>query len=98
VQLVQVDVVGLQPAQRPLDGLADVTPRCPGPEVLAVHAAHVVAELGGEHDVVAPTAQHVAEQRFRAALVAVGVRGVEEGDPGVECGIDDRAGAGQVDA
>ena len=51
VDLVQVDVVGLQPAQAVLDLAHDPAPRV-APLVRVV--AHRAVDLGGEHDVVAP--------------------------------------------
>ena len=57
VQLVEVDPVGAQPAHRRLDGAPDVAAGSAGAPVLAVAtaaAAHVAAELGRDHDVVAP--------------------------------------------
>ena len=51
VELVEIDVVGPQPAERALDRVEDVLARgapVPGPP------AHRAGALGGDHDVVAP--------------------------------------------
>ena len=87
VVLVEVDPVGLQPAQRGLDRLADVG--AGAASGLAV--AEVVAELRREHDPVAPPGERAADDLLAAALVAVDVRGVEERDARVERGVDHRA-------
>ena len=50
----------------------------------AVRAAHVHAELGGHHELVAPALQRLAEHLLAGAgRVAVDVGGVEQRDPGV---------------
>ena len=59
---------------------------------------HVHPELGGQHDLVAPAAEHLAEELLAGAGAAVDVGGVEEGDALVERGVDDGAGAFEVDA
>jgi hypothetical protein len=98
VQLVEVEVVGLEPAQRGLDRAHDVPPGAAGAEVVAVDPLHVHAELGGQHDVVAPALEGGAEQLLRGAVRgAVDVRGVEQRYPGVERRIDDLAGAVRVE-
>ena len=92
MRLVEVDAVGLQPAQRGLRSALHV--------ILARAAAfaHVLAELGGDHDLVALAArfqpfadngfQFAADMPRRPARIAVGgVDGVEAGiDKGVEDG------------
>src|SRR5205823_6930542 len=58
VHLVQVDVVGLQAAQAVLDLADDPAPR------VAAHVrvlAHRAVRLRGQHDVVPPTAQGLAD-------------------------------------
>ena len=87
VVLVEVDPVGLQPSQRCLDRLADVRARAP--RGLAV--TEVVAELGREHDLVAPAREGAADDLLAAAAVAVDIRGIEEGDSSIERGVDHRA-------
>ncbi len=53
MDLVEVDPVGLQALQRGLDLAEDPAPRVAG---LVWIVAHRAVELGGEHDVLAPTA------------------------------------------
>jgi len=69
VRLVQVDVVGLQPAQRVLHRLPNVGPRQADPAV-----AHVLADLGGQHDALALAAapQPLADHRFALAAHVAG--------------------------
>jgi hypothetical protein len=94
VHLVEVDVVGLQPAQRGLDRPDDVAPRATGTEVVAVAPLHAHAELGGQHDLVAAALERGAQTFLGGtARGAVDVGGVEQGDAGVERGVDDLAGA-----
>ena len=92
VELVEVDVVGLQATQRVLHGGDDPAPR--GAllvRVLAGRAAeHRAAELGGEHDLVPAPFQGLADDVLG---VAVGVGGVDEVDAGVQRLVDD---AGRV--
>ncbi len=90
VQLQQVDVVPAQAAQGRLDlGPHRLRPpvlrtlRVPGRDARCVD---VVADLRGDHHVVAPPEQ-VGEDRLAEAVVAVDRRGVEEGDAGVEGGV-----------
>ena len=75
VQLVEVDVVGAKSPQAVLDRLHDVAARRPA---LDVDVVHLPSELGREHDVAPARAEHFAELRFRAAAVAVRIRGVEK--------------------
>ena len=83
VQLVEVDVVRVEAAEALLAGEADEVRR----EVLGALAVafsgdcvvDVVAELGGIHHVVPVGADGLGENLLAEAL-AVGVRGVEEGD------------------
>ncbi len=88
VQLVEVDVVGAEPGQAVLDGRAHVGGATP-PLVTLVGCA----ELGGQHDLVAPRPERGAEVRL-ALGAAVDVGGVEEGDAGIERGADDGSGLG----
>jgi hypothetical protein len=97
VHLVEVDVVGAEPAKAGLDRLAHVTPRRPRAPVGAVAALHVHAVLRRHHDVVAPRAERLAEQLF-ACAEAVDVCCVEQGDTVVEGRVHDRPGLRRVDA
>ncbi|GAB3974550.1 hypothetical protein GCM10029978_056450 [Actinoallomurus acanthiterrae] len=97
VVLVQVDAVGAQPAQRLLHGVPHV-PRRAARAVPVGLLAHAHAELRGQHDLVAVALERDAEQTFavagrRAAVRAVDVGGVEQGDPGVQRRVHDGAGA-----
>ncbi len=94
VVLVEVDPVGLQPAQRGLDRLPDVG--AGAASGLAV--AQVISELRREDDLVTPSGERAADDLLAAAPVAVDVRGVEEGDVRVERGVDHRARGLLVDA
>jgi AcrR family transcriptional regulator len=89
VDLVEVDPVGLQPAQRVLDGLGDPAPR--RAPVVGVRPQRQ-ADLRGQHDVVAPAVdQRLADDLLRLAR-RVEVGGVEEVDPGVQRAVDDPDG------
>ena len=84
VVLVEVDPVGLQPAQRILDRAADVLPA--PRRRLAVAGA--VAELRRQDDLVAAPGQRAADDLLAAATAAVDLRRVEEGHARVERGVD----------
>ena len=90
VDLVEVDVVGLQAAQAGFALLDDVAAAVA--HVVGAFAHHAV-HLGGEDDVVALA---VALERLAgdllAAAAAVDVGGVEEVDAGVEGAVDDVVG------
>ena len=70
VQLVEVDVVGLQPAQARLHRAADVATRAAYAVVLAVRALHVHPELGGHDELVAATLERLPEHLLAAARAA----------------------------
>ena len=75
MDVVDVDVIGLQPFQAGLDLLLDVQPghaRIVGP------AAHRIEELGRDHGILPPALQHLAQHRLRYAA-DIGVGGIEEG-------------------
>ena len=85
VQLVQVDVVGTQPAQRLGHRAPDVGAsalRADGRPV--PHVGVLVAELGGQHDLVAARAEDLAERPLRTSAAAISVRGVEQRDAGID--------------
>ena len=93
VELVEVDPVRAEPAQRGLRGLDDVAAGTAGAEVVAVGAAHVHAELGADHGVVAAAPEGLAQHRLaEARFLAVGVGDVEEGNAGVQGGMHDGVG------
>jgi len=92
VQLVEVDLLGPQPPQRTLHGGLHVPARAARHRLGRDGAAHVRAELGGQHDAVPAAAEHPAEQLLRGPLAAVDVGGVEQRDPGVQRGVHHRPG------
>ena len=92
VHLVQVDVVGVQAAQRVLD-LADDPPAGAAPLVRV--GPHRHEELRGQHDVVAAPGEGLADDPFRLAL-GVDVGGVDEVDAGIQGAVDDADGVGLV--
>jgi hypothetical protein len=65
VGLVQVDSVGLEPAEASLHGLGDPAARVSG---MGGVGAHLSVELGGEEDVVAAAAQCPAHHLLGLAL------------------------------
>jgi hypothetical protein len=87
VDLVEVDPVGAEPAQRVVDLADDPAARIAAPvrDLLAHREVH----LGREDDVVAPPAgERLGHDDLRLAL-RVDVRGVDEVDPRVERAVDD---------
>ena len=85
VDLVEVDVVGAQAAQAVLDLADDPAAR------VAAHVrvvAHRRVDLGGQHHVVAPAGQRLADDLLGLAG-RVDVGGVDEVDPRVERAVDD---------
>jgi hypothetical protein len=74
VDLVEVDVVGLQATQRVLDRGYDPAPRGSLPIGIVAHRA---TELGREDDAVTTPFEHLAHDLFG---VAVGVGGVDKVD------------------
>ena len=85
VDLVEIDVVGLQAAQRGLDRLRDPASRI---ALLVRIVAHRAVHLGGQHDVVAPTLQRLADDLLRLAA-AIPVGGVDEVDAEIQGLVDD---------
>jgi len=85
MDLVEVDEVGLEPAQRSVAGLQDVLAAEPATVGSRTHRA---VDLGREHDLVAR--DHLPQPApgyLFARAVGVDVRGVEEVDSGLErCG------------
>ena len=79
-------MVGLQALQRRVERAAD---EVAGAVLLIVVVEHG-APLRGEHDLVAPALQQLAEDRLAAAAVAVDVGRVEEGHPRLERRVHDR--------
>ena len=83
VQLVEVDVVGAESAQRVLAGAAHVVGLAPKCVSSMRHA-----ELGRDDDLVAAAPERHAEQHLGLGG-AVDVGGVEEGDARLEGGVHD---------
>ncbi len=90
----QVDRVGLEPPQAGFDRCKDIGAAA---AMLFVDAGHRLAELGGKRHLPAPRAQHLADDRLRAAAIAVDVGGVEMGDAEIQCLVDDLARCLQVE-
>ena len=85
VELVDIDVVGLQPAQRRLDRVGQPAPRT----ALHVHVvAHRQVRFGGEHYTVASALQRLSDDLLRLTA-AVSVGGVDKVNPGVQRLVDD---------
>src|SRR6185312_7877734 len=86
VQVVNVDMVGLQTAETffdlELNGLARK------PNILRL-LAHLDADFGSQDDLIAPTAQKSAYDRLRGTGV-VDIGGVDEVDAALEAGVDHR--------
>jgi hypothetical protein len=93
VELVQIDVIGAQTAQRRLDRAHDVAPGTARTVIDTVAPGHAHAELRRDHHVVPPSAQRRAELLLGAAPISVDIRGVEEVDPHVQSRVDDSPGA-----
>ena len=93
MQLIEVEPVGAQAAQRILDRLHDPPARA---AALLTCIVHVHAEFRCQHDVLAPRTQHSAHVRFRATAATIHIRRVEQGNAGVDGRMDDRAGAGLI--
>jgi hypothetical protein len=86
VDLVEVDPVGLEAAQRVLDLADDPSPGAP---LLVGFLAHRHVELGGEDDVVAAAASEGFADDLLGLALGVDVSGIDEVDSGVERGVDD---------
>ena len=93
VDLVEVDVVGAQPAQARLARLDQVMTR--QPRVVRA-AAHRKPRLGRDQHTVAASLQRLADDLLRRAR-RVDVGRVDHVDAGVERHVDLPLGAGEVD-
>src|SRR5713101_8853642 len=97
MDLVEVDEIGAEPAERALDGVQDVLARGAAVPWLGAHGA---GALGRDHEVVAPALEPPPENLLRAPHGLVGaaqridVGRVEKGDPARRCAIEngDRGG------
>src|SRR5690606_12550341 len=92
VNLVQVDVVGVQPAQAGLDAVHDALA---GRPPLVGPVAHGVAHLGGHDDLVAAAFDGPADGLLGPAA-GVRVGGVDEVDAQVQRPVNDALDAGRV--
>jgi hypothetical protein len=94
VQVEEVDVVGAEPAQAGLESEPQPLRR-QGRVAVGVTEEH--AALGGEGDLVASTGKQLREDAFGlAARVSVG--GVDVGDAGIECRVEQSARPVEVDS
>ena len=86
VLVVEIDRVDLEPLQARFAGLAHVIRLAADTEALAVRPAHI-AELRGEHDLVAPIRNGTADE-FLVAADAVHVGRVEKGHAELDRAMD----------
>ena len=94
-RLVEVDIVGAEPAQRVGEEVLHRHGAAVDADEAAVGRAHC-AELDGDEYVLAPAPlERLAEQQLVVAR-AVEVAGVEERDARVQCGMDRREALGAV--
>ncbi len=88
VQLVEIDVISLQPFEAPFAGQANERRR-PVMRPLALARLHarvivkIVAELGGDHDLIAPTGKRLRQQGL-AFAVSVDIGRVKKVHPSVQ--------------
>ena len=96
VQLVEIDVVGAEPAKRRFAGRGDVvgvgTPLDVGKAFVETHA-----EFRGNGDGCSARTQGTTQKDLRLGL-AVGVGGVKEGDAVVEGGVHHVVSAGLIES
>ncbi len=83
VQLVEIDTVGLQPAQRGVAGALDVAGPPVGDDVLLTHQQPA---LGRHERVRPPLLEHPAHQQLVGER-AVHIGGVQQAAPPVQCGV-----------
>ncbi len=96
VDLVEVDVVGAEPAQRRVAGAQDVQARV---ALIVGTEAGPPVDLGAEDHLVAAAGQGLPDDALRIARV-VDVGGIDEVDARVQRGVDDpdRVGLGRASA
>ena len=96
VDLVEVDVVGLEAVEAGVDCVHDVA--AGGADVVAARAG-AAEDLGGDDDLSAGDVQVLEglAEGFFALAFGVDVGGIEEVDAGVDGGFDELVGSGLVD-
>src|SRR5947209_20082611 len=92
MQLVKVDAIRAEAGQAVLGRAADVL-RTSAPALLV----HLHTEFGRNHRFI-PARAESAPKELLALPRPVDVGGVEETDPGIQCGVDYRLGLPRVDA
>ena len=95
MNLVEIDPVGAEALEAGLGGGDDVMA---GGALHGSGLVHGAAEFGGQDDALAVLAEDLAEDGFRTAALAVGIRGIEKGDAQVDGLVNDFAGSLQIDA
>jgi hypothetical protein len=85
VDLIEIDMIGLQAAERRLDRLHDPASRI---ALLVRILAHGSVHLGGQHYTVASAFQRLADNLLRLAA-AIPVGGVDEVDAEIQSFVDD---------
>ena len=93
VHHVKIDPVGLQPLQGGFAGFDDVAA---GTAQLAAGVIHASAELGDQHDVLAPLPENFAQHGFGAAPAAIDIGAIEEVDAQIKRFVDEVAGVFEV--
>ena len=91
MDLVKVDIVGLEAAQRVVDGVREPASR--GTALVRI-VAHRMKRLGGEHDVVAPALQRPADPAYQSLPDYV----LGQLTPALRAVLDAAAAAGAVRA
>src|SRR6266849_678406 len=94
VLVVEIDDIDAQPLETRVAGAADIRGTAVDEIALAIRALDL-AELRGEHRLVAPTLERPAQQLL-VVSPTVHVRGVQEVDPQVQRVVDDVDGLGVV--
>src|SRR5271163_2659693 len=92
MDLVEIDMVSLQPAQTSLDAVHDVAAR--GPDVIA-SGADAAVDLGRDHDMLPrdlQVLQRLPEDLF-ALTLRINIGGIKEVDPALDRGLDQLIGS-----
>src|SRR5580658_10200666 len=96
MDLVEVDMVGLQAAQTGLNAIHDVAAR--GPDVIAARADAAV-DLGRDHDVLSRDLEVLERlpEDLLALTLGIDIRGIKEVDAAVNRCLDELIGSGLTD-